>query len=207
MFRITAKESQFFDVLIETTRISHEAAKKLSELVHSKSHFGSTVKEIEEIEHKGDFQVHSMLELLTKTFITPLDREDIFLIAREIDDITDLILSAAHLFQMINIRKVRDEAKKMAHCIVSCTSELIVLMEELKKQTKGKDLQKKVVEINRLENEGDRIYRGAVQWLFSKEKNAIEVIRWKEFYGSLEEVIDACENIANLVSGVVMKHA
>jgi predicted phosphate transport protein (TIGR00153 family) len=206
MFKFTPKEDPFFEIFIEMAKIGHDAARKLHELVKIPRSIEAKIREIEELEHKGDVQVHSLLALLNQSFITPLDREDLFQLGKEIDDITDAIESTAHLFQMMNIRKVREEAIKMVDCIIDSTAELVLLMQELKKLKKSKDLQKKVIELNRLENEGDRIYRSAVQKLFAREKNAIEVIRWKEFFGYLENVIDACEDTANLVAGVVMKN-
>ena len=207
MFRITAKEGIFFDLFKETATDTHVAAKLLEELMMDFTDLNNKIAVIEEIEHKCDGYVHKMLEHLNRSFITPIDREDIFLIAKELDNITDAIESTAHRLRMLNVSDIKDDAKKIAKLTSQCTEELVIVMAELKKMKTSKILKSKIIEINRIENEGDDIFRNAIQKLFVSESNALEVIKWKEIYEYLENTLDACEDVANIVEGVVMKNA
>lgn len=207
MFRITAKEGIFFELFSITAADTCKAANMLEELMNNYVDVTNKIRAIEEIEHKCDGHVHSMLEQLNRSFITPIDREDIYLIAKELDNITDDIESTAHRFRMFNVTGIRDEAKKLAKLIVQCTEELMDVMAELKKMKTSKKLKEKIIEVNRIEDEGDEIFRSAMQQLFISESNPIEVIKWKEIYEYLENTLDACEDVANIIEGVVMKNA
>lgn len=207
MFRITRKEEIFFDMFVETVENSCKAAKMLVDLMKEYTNVNSKIKAIEDVEHECDQYVHKILAQLNKSFITPIDREDIFLIAKELDNITDYVESTAHRFKMFNVTTVREEAIKLAELAVVCTNELKDVMLELKNMKRSKTLKEKVIEVNRIENEADEIYRSAMANLFTNEKDAIEVIKWKEIYEYLENTLDACEDVANIVEGVVMKHA
>ena len=179
----------------------------LEELMVNYVSVNDKIKQIEEIEHECDQNVHNILKQLNKSFITPIDREDIHAIAKEMDNITDAIESTAHRFRMFNVNSIKEDAKKVASLIVQCTKELTGVMEEMKNMKTSTELEKKIIEVNRIENVGDEIYRDAIAQLFVAEKDAIEVVKWKEIYEYLENTLDACEDVANLVEGVVMKHA
>lgn len=207
MFRITKKEEIFFDMFVETTQNSCRAAEMLVDLMKNYTDVNKKIKAIEDVEHECDQYVHKILAQLNKSFITPIDREDIYLIAKELDNITDYVESTAHRFKMLNVVTIREEAIKLAELAVVCTKELKDVMTELKNMKRSKTLKDKVIEVNRIENEGDEIYRNAMANLFTNEKDAIEVIKWKEIYEYLENTLDACEDVANIVEGVVMKNA
>ncbi|MCX8131123.1 MAG: DUF47 family protein [Clostridia bacterium] len=207
MFRISPKEEKFFDLFVETAENACKSAVMLEELMKNYIDIEKKVKAIEETEHECDQRVHVIMEQLNKSFITPIDREDIYLIAKELDNITDSIEATAHRFVMLNVNSITDEAKKLAELIVACTKELKGVMVEVKNMKKSNSLQKKIIEVNRLEDYGDTIFRNAVTNLFKNEKDPIEVIKWKEMYELLESTLDACEDVANIVEGVVMKHA
>lgn len=207
MFRITRKEEIFFDMFVETTQNSCKAAEMLVDLMKDYTDVNNKIKAIEDVEHECDQYVHKILAQLNKSFITPIDREDIYLIAKELDNITDYVESTAHRFKMLNVVTIREEAIKLAELAVVCTKELKDVMHELKNMKRSKTLKNKVIEVNRIENEGDEIYRSAMTNLFKNEKDAIEVIKWKEIFEYLENTLDACEDVANIVEGVVMKHA
>ncbi len=210
MFKITTKEKQFFDLFVESVDATCKASVKLANLMNNYTDIHAQIKTIEEIEHEGDQHVHKILALLNKSFVTPIDREDIFLIAKELDNITDDIESTAHRFRMLNVKVVREEAKKLGDLLIQCTRELRVVMVDLKDMKnfgKCTALRKKIIEINRIENEGDEIFRNAITALFDSEKNPIEVIKWKEILEYLENALDACEDVANIAEGVIMKHA
>ncbi|HEX9061080.1 MAG TPA: DUF47 domain-containing protein [Clostridia bacterium] len=207
MFRITSKEEIFFDLFVDTAKNIHKTAKFLEELMNNYSNVNEKIKTIEECEHECDERVHNILEQLNKSFITPIDREDIFLIAKELDNITDDIEATAHRFRMYNVDSITEDAKRLCSLIVKCTEELKNLMMLLKDIKKTKVIKDKIIEINRLENEGDEIYRNAITRMFVMENNPLEVIKWTGIYEYLENTLDACEDVANIVEGVVMKNA
>jgi predicted phosphate transport protein (TIGR00153 family) len=207
MFRYTAKEAVFFDLFIDTATDTCRAAEMLEDLMNHFTNIQEKVQAIEDVEHTCDGHVHEMLEHLNRSFVTPIDREDIYMIAKVVDNITDDIESTAHRFTMFNINSAKDEAKKLTSLIVQSTKELKGIMEEFKHMKTSKSLNSKIIEVNRIEDEGDEIYRSAVKNLFASETNPIEVIKWKEIYEFLENTLDACEDVANIIEGGVMKHA
>lgn len=207
MFRITAKEGVFFDLFTATAVDTWKAAKLLEELMSNYVDVEEKIGALEEIEHRCDGHVHKMLEQLNRSFITPIDREDIFEIAKELDNITDDIESTGHRFRMFNVKSIKEDAISLAKLITQCTEELTHVMSELKKMKTSKTLKEKIIEINRIENVGDDIFRDAMQRLFVSETDPLEVIKWKEIYEYLENTLDACEDVANIVEGVAMKNA
>jgi uncharacterized protein len=207
MFRVTKREEIFYSMFVETAENTCKAALMLEDLMTNFTDVDNKIKKIEDVEHECDKRVHKILAQLNKSFITPIDREDIYLIAKELDNITDDIEATAHRFNMFNVSSIREEAKKLTELIVVSTKELKDVMSELKNMKKSKTLKEKIIEINRIENEGDEIYRSAMTSLFKHEKDAIEVIKWKEILEYLENTLDACEDVANIIEGVVMKNA
>ncbi len=203
---MTPKEEAFFDLFVETAEMACIAAKKLDDLTKNYCDVNAKVQAIEEVEHDCDQSVHDIIEQLNKSFVTPIDREDVNQIAKELDNITDSIESTAHRFKMFNVKNITEEAKILSGLIVTCTQELKEVMLELKHMKTSKTLTKKIIEVNRIEDEGDDIFRAAITTLFANEKDAVAVIKWKEIYELLENTLDACEDVANIVEGVVMKH-
>jgi uncharacterized protein len=207
MFRMSARETAFFEIFVEASEIAYKSAVLLQELVLRYQDPDAKIRELEEMEHAGDKLVHAMMDRLNKSFITPIDREDLFAISRDLDNITDRVESTAHLFTMFDVHSVKEEAKELVRLIVSATDELHAVTKEMKNFKKSEILKPKVIEINRLENEGDRLFQRAVHALFTQEKDPLEVMKWKEVYEYLESALDACEHVANIILGVVVKHA
>lgn len=207
MFRTTAKEEKFFDYFIETSEIICKAASLLDDLTNNYINVNEKIKSIEDAEHACDSMVHKILNELNKAFITPIDREDIYAIARELDNITDDIEAAAQRFSMYNVKQVRPDAITLSKLIVNATSELKNVMIEMKNMKRSKTLEDKIIQVNNVEDEADTVFRDAMTNLFLTEQDAVEVIKWKEIIDFFENTIDACEDVANMVEGVVMKHA
>lgn len=207
MLKIARKEDRFYDLFISYAHIIHKSSGKLKEFVNDLSNADFRYREIKELEHEGDKKVHEILEQLNKTFLTPFDREDIYLIAKQLDDIIDFVEATASRFIMFNIVNATEETKLISEKIVASTKEIISLMEELKDMKKSKELPKVIIDINRIEEEGDLAFRKAVRDLFRSEMPVIEVVKWKEIYEYFEKTLNACEDVANTVEGVVMKHA
>ncbi len=161
--------------------------------------------EIKEVEHKCDFLTHEIIQRLNRTFVTPLDREDIHSLARSLDDVMDAIDDAAALLPLYKIDKVRSGARELSAVISASTVAVRLAVEVLEKRKEG--VLPHTVEINRLENEADRLHHRAVAQLFEEEPDPIVVMKWKEILDLLEDATDRCEDVANLLENVVVKHS
>ena len=207
IFRVSKAEAVYFDLFTQFADKAHESAVALETLVNNYTDVDTQVCGIREIEHDCDKLVHAIMSKLNKSFVTPLDREDIDHIAKFMDNVVDQVEAAAQCFSTYNVTVIREQAKDLSAVITKSTALLQLLFIELKRMKKSTTLHKHIIEINSLENEGDIIYRDALCDLFRNEKDPIEVIKWKDLYELLENATDACEDVANIVEGVVMKHA
>ena len=205
MFGLIPKEEKFFTMFQDMGVIITEGANQLKKMLDDYSDPLASQRLIKDIEHKGDNQTHLIIKTLNKTFITPLDREDIYALASKLDDIIDLIDASAQRLVMYNVEKPTIEAKQLAFIIVQCCQ----AVERALKHLGGKfdDVNDCCVEINALENEADRVCREAISRLFDEEKDPINLIKWKEIYETLEKATDKCEDAANIMESVVVKNA
>lgn len=209
MFNLNPKDDKFYDMFINEAKNVEKAAIILSEALGDLENKTSHVARVEELEHKGDEIVHNLIEELNNSFITPIDREDIFSITKKMDDILDSIESTMHRFIMFNINESREGAKVLGGLIIDATKELVALMEEFKHMKKrNKEITERVISINKIENKGDVFYRQIVSELFAEEGKTpvLEIIKWREVYKFFEATLDSCEAVANIVEGVVMKY-
>jgi hypothetical protein len=150
---------------------------------------------------------HDILNKLNVAFITPFDREDIYNVTKQMDDIVDCIEEASNRFVVFDVKEIRKESMLMANLILQSTRELVVLFENLPDLKKNDLVKTQIIEVNRLENEGDVIYREALMKLFREDINPIELIKWKHIFEQIENSLDSCENVANIIEGVAMKYA
>ncbi len=166
------------------------------------------VKNTSELENIGDELVRTLIKELNDAFITPIDREDIYEIIKEMDNILDSINSTVHRFIMFDITESTEELREICNILVQATEGLVVLMSELKLHgCKSKNINAKIMNISKIESEADKIFRKTVQQLFKHEKDPITIIKWKEIYQILEDTVDNCEKVANIVERVVIKNA
>lgn len=207
MIKLSPKEEKFYKLFDEFSNIVCEATSALKDFTYDVSNAEVKFREIEEIEHRGDKQLHDIMEALNKTFITPIDREDIYAIAKELDDIVDFVEATASRFVLFNVTETTDYAKTLADKIEMCGKSVITLMKELRNMKNNKNLTASIIEINRLEDEGDADFRVAVRSLFTNSVPELEVLKWREIYELYEQTLDACEDLADIVEGIVMKHA
>ncbi|HYK02318.1 MAG TPA: DUF47 family protein [Thermoanaerobaculia bacterium] len=202
-FRLIPREEKFYDDFKAMADELRRGARLLEAMFAVDPPLADKAHEIKEVEHKCDFLTHEIIQRLNKTFVTPIDREDIHELAKTLDDVMDAIDNAASLVPLYKIDKVRPGARELTRIIIQQCDEIRVAVEALE-QRKG--VLERAIEINRLENEADRIHMNAISQLFDEETNPIVVLKWKELYDLLEEATDACEDVANLLENVVVKH-
>jgi predicted phosphate transport protein (TIGR00153 family) len=208
MFNLNPKEDKFYKLFLEAAQNVNEGAIILKSSLDSLFDKEINVSKIEELEHKGDKLVSIITKELNEAFITPIDREDIYSLIKKMDDVLNLTNSTMHRFVMFDINESTTACKLLAEMIVQCTSYIMEIMEELNSVgNKSKHIREKIININKIENEADRLFRKTVSELFKNEANPIEIIKWKEIYQTLENTIDKCEKIANTIEGVVIKNA
>ena len=202
-FRFIPKEEKFYDDFKQMADQIRKGARLLEQMLAVDPPVNDKAAEIKEVEHQCDFLTHEIIQRLNKTFVTPIDREDIHELAKKLDDVMDAIDSAAALLPLYRIDKVRSGARELTRIIIQQSDEIRVAVEALEKR---KGVLERSIEINRLENEADRVHKQAITQLFEEETNPIMVIKWKEILDLLEEATDACEDVANLLENVVVKH-
>ncbi|MBZ9687743.1 DUF47 family protein [Clostridium estertheticum] len=207
MFNFKPKDNVFFELFSKGAEIFSTSAKELKLLISELDNPEVRLDRLVKLEHEGDLVTHELIEYTKKMFITPLDREDIFNITKGIDNITDGIESTAHLFYMYNLTSVTPEAVELIDKLVAVTTDLVMVISELKHLSKSNLLVEKIIDVNTLENEADMIYRKAMRNLFENPADLLSVMKLKDLYHHLEDSIDACEKLANEIRGVVMKYA
>jgi predicted phosphate transport protein (TIGR00153 family) len=203
-FRLIPKEEKFYDDFAALADQIRFGAGLLRAMLAPDRPIWDKADEIKEVEHKCDFLTHEIIQRLNRTFVTPLDREDIHTLARSLDDVMDAIDASATILRLYHIDTVRPGARELSHIIFDCAEELVHAIKALEGR---KGVAERAVEINRLENEADRAHQAAVQTLFQEERDAIVIIKWKEIFDFLEQATDRCEDVANVLEGVVVKHA
>lgn len=206
-FPFMPKEQKFFDLFEQSSQNIIKASKALKEMVDTWQFIDSRVAEITELEHDGDSITHQIISLLHRTFITPFDREDIALLTHTMDDVLDFIHAAADAMFIYKVKKPTDRVKELADVIVLATQEMGKAVGSLRHKGEFKQMLERCVEINRLENAADRIYRAAIGELFEKSKDMAEIIKWREIYEHMETATDRAEDVADVIEGVALKNA
>jgi len=203
-FSLIPKEEQYFSFFSQMTSFIYDAAKALVEMFEDKGETHTDhLKRIKGIERDCDDLTHSISMKLNKSFITPFDREDIYLLSGALDDIVDLIDDAARAMVMYDVRESTPHARHFADIIQRMAVQLHEVVSML---AKPHGITPRLVELHRLENEGDETYYNAIADLFRDSKDPLDVIKWKDIYEKLEAAIDRCENVANIIESVIIKH-
>jgi hypothetical protein len=206
-FPFIPQEKKFFDLFEESARNMVKASQTLKEMLDVWEVVEGRVAEITELEHQGDTITHQIMAQLHRTFVTPFDREDIALLAHTMDDVTDFIHAAADAMLIYKIDQPSQRAKELANIIVQQVAEVEKAVAGLRHRAKLKQILELCVEINRLENMADRIFRSAMAELFDDTVDITQVIKWREIYEHMESATDRCEDVANVLEGVALKHA
>jgi uncharacterized protein len=203
---LVPQEKKFFDFLEQYADLARECSAKLMELFRDFDNKETKYKEIRDIEHKGDDLMHKIVEELNSTFITPIDREDIHELANRLDDILDFNEGVAERVMIFKLKEPTQTLLDLSDILYQSAKELAVAMPLMRSNKLWKDMKKHLVEINRLENVGDRIMRNTLVELF-ETKDAVEIIKLKEIYEHIEEAIDRCEDVAEILENLGVKHA
>jgi predicted phosphate transport protein (TIGR00153 family) len=203
-FSLLPRDQTFFDLFIEAGQNAVRAAKLLDEMMHTWPESGGLSREIVIAEQEGDRITHDIVKRLNSTFVTPIDREDIYALATQMDDIVDFTEEAADFLGLYKIEAPMEQAQALTKVLVASCEQLAMGLEKL---PSFKDLDKYWIEIHRLENDGDRISRDAVASLFSNGIDPMVVIRWKDMFAVLEEAIDSTETAAQILEGIVIKNS
>lgn len=202
--RLIPRDEQFFDLFNQLAGHLKTSAQLLDELFSQPARTTELVKAIKDVEHLADVLTHSINTRIDKSFITPIDREDIHMLASRLDDVIDRLDGTARRVVMLHITEVREPAKQMAHVILKAADLIAKAVEAIKRPSEvgGYASQIKV-----LEEDGDALYHEAVGALFAGKPDPIEVIRWKEVYETLELAIDQCMGVANAVHSISIKNS
>jgi predicted phosphate transport protein (TIGR00153 family) len=203
------KEEKFFNLFQRICAVIVEGARTLDQLVRDPASADSYLRRMRELEHEADTITHDTLDRLNRTFLTPFDREDIDAIARILDEVMDYLEEAGQRIGMYAIYKPREDAIQLCAIAVRSTEELENVFAALQNHKRNKTkIRAHLIEINRIENESDALFRMALSRLFEeKDLSPIEVIKWKDIYEMIETAVDMCERIAHVVDGILVKHA
>ena len=203
-WRLIPREEKFYADFLTMADELQRAAGLLEEMLAGERPSWAKADDIKEIEHRCDFLTHEIMQRLNRTFVTPIDREDIHALASSLDDVMDAIDDSAGVVRLYSIERVRPDARELARIIKASTDEMVKALKALERK---QGVAEPAVEINRLENEADRVHQAAVRRLFEEERDPITIMKWKEIFDFLEVSTDRCEDVANAVEGIVVKHA
>jgi predicted phosphate transport protein (TIGR00153 family) len=201
------KEKKFFALFEQSAQNAVKITQQLKDMVYIWENVKERVWVISDLEHQGDAITHQIFEQLHRSVITPFDREDIALLAHSLDDVTDFVHGAADAMLLYKVERPTHRAKELVEIIVQAVVEVGKAISEMHDRVGRKQLLNRCVEINRLENVGDSVYRSAMAELFDDSADIAGLIKWREIYDHMESVIDRCEDIANILEGVSIKYA
>ncbi|MDO5555286.1 MAG: DUF47 family protein [Clostridia bacterium] len=199
----------YFDEFIKGTEYSIKCSNMLLEIVKNfkNQDMKQNIEKIHKIEHEADEEKHHMMKFLLKDFLPPIEREDIIKISHRIDNVTDLTEEILINLNIFNVKSLAPEVIECAELLVKCCDNLKVLLTEFANFKKSNIIQSKIVEINKLEEEGDSIYHKCMKKIYANPKNVIDIIIWTTIYNCFEECFDACESVADYIETVIMKNS
>ncbi|MGH7828012.1 MAG: DUF47 domain-containing protein [Candidatus Binatia bacterium] len=204
MFKFIPNQDKFFDLFKDAAQNALAGAKATKEMFEQGQNYQEAWKGIKDIEHEGDRLTHKTIRTLNQTFITPIDSEDIHALATALDNVIDAIEAAASRVVLYKITNIVPEALDLTNIVVASTEQLVKAISHMPKL---EDIDEYCIEINRLENAADEIYRKAIGSLFDQERPPLEVIKWKDIFDILESATDRCEDVANILESIGLKNA
>jgi len=201
------REEDFFGFFERHAALTVQGAREMRRLVQGGQDIPAAATRIKELEHQADVITHDCVERLHKTFITPLDRDDIHQLITRMDDVMDYIEAAAFSVMLYDLTEMKAPARALADVLVRSSEAMAVAVGGLNNLKKADGILQACIEVNRLENEGDDILRAALAELFRGATDPLLVLKWKEVYEALENATDRCEDVANVIEGLVLEHA
>ena len=205
--RLLPHDASFFAHFEHQGKKTVEGCRAFLDMVDNPHDLESRAERVKQIEHECDEITHAVVEALHKTFITPIDRNDIYTLITKMDDIMDFVEAAADRLALYEIPTMTKEVGDLARCLVDSAEHVLGAVSSIRDLGKPNGILQHCIEINRLENVADTILRGALARLFREVKDPIEVIKWKEIYETLESATDRCEDVANIIEGVVLENS
>lgn len=203
---IIPRDEKFYDLFEELANKIEEGGKMFMDILNNYEQSEAKIAKLKEIEHEADIITHRTYEKMHRTFLTPLDREDIYNLVNKMDSVLDMIEAAAVRMQLYKIKKPAEEIKEQARILNEAIGKVKKIVHALRDKKKFKEILEDCVEINTLENEGDIVLRMTMARLFEREKDPFELIKRKEIFERIEESIDVCEDVSNIIEGIVLKH-
>jgi predicted phosphate transport protein (TIGR00153 family) len=205
--RFLPKEQPFFDQFEAQGRKTVEGCRALLTMVSTAGDITAQARAISDIEHQCDEITHAVIARLHTTFITPLDRNEIYRLITKMDDVMDFVEAAAERFSLYEITTMTEEVCGLARCLLSSSELVLEAVSGLRNMKQSQIILDKCIEINRFENEADVQLRGALARLFREQYDPIMIMKWKEIYELLETATDRCEDVANIIEGVVLENS
>jgi predicted phosphate transport protein (TIGR00153 family) len=202
-FSLIPREAKFFQDFVGLSEEIRTGARTLKQMLATDPPDMSKADQIKDIEHVCDGRTRAIIDRLNRTFVTPLDREDIHALAISLDDVMDAIDAAAAVMRLYKITQVRQGARRLAEIVCDSMDRITEALAALEKRQGVLEL---AARVNQLEREADRVHQDAIVALFDEERDPIVVIKWKEIFDFLEAATDRCEDVGNLLEGVVVKH-
>ena len=207
-FSLIPKDMEFYDLFDKATSNLVVAAKKLVDFFDNYENVEARAKELKDLEHQGDVVTHEIIARVHRSFVTPIDREDITLLAHSLDDVMDFIEAAGRTANLYHIVQPREPARELARIVDKMANKLNEVVPRLRQRDQYFWILQQCVEINTLENEADDVQHSALAELFEVcSSDTCEVIKWREIYGHLENATDRGEDVANVLEGIVLKNA
>ncbi len=207
-FSLIPRDMEFYDLFEKGTQNLVVAAEKLLDLFENYENVPAKARELKNLEHNGDVITHEIIARLHRSFVTPIDREDITSLAHSLDDVMDFIEAAGRTANLYHVAQPTDRARELARIVLKMARKLNEVVPQLRHRERFPWILKQCVEINTLENEADDVEHAALAELFEVcSSDACEVIKWREIYEHLESATDRGEDVANVLEGIVLKHA
>lgn len=205
-FRLFPRNEEFFDLFDESAARIVEVAKAFQALLKDPQHFRENARAVKEIEHQADRVTHRALEMLYQTYITPIDREDVHALVTRLDDVVDYIDACAQRFVMFGIERVPEELVAQAQVLVLMTERLQLSIRGLRDMKKVAAMKESLIELSKLENEGDQIFRQVLAKLIATEKDPVKLIVMKELHEITEAALDKCSSVGHVIEAIILKN-
>jgi predicted phosphate transport protein (TIGR00153 family) len=201
------KNYNYFEQFEKQMLLCEKAAEQFVDMLGDYTDIQNKADRIHDTEHTADEHIHELMRELNRSFVTPIDREDIVQLANALDDITDAIEDVANLFTMLSIEIVKPEAKEMSLLILEGSRALSALISEFHLFKSSKNLNDLIIKVNEVETRGDDLHRSVIKKMFKTETNAIELMKWKQIFDTMEDTLDIIEDVADLIDGLVIKNS